>query len=306
MAERRARIGATLPAGEAAAATHGREPRLRRLRGRDPLGLRRALADWLLPALVAAMALLAALALTGAEGAGSLATRWQQAAGGQIIVQLPPEGVAAAVEHLATLPGVAEARPVAEAQLRELLVPWLGDVPGLPLPGMVEIRLASPAAEAPVRDAAAALPGARVEQRGEAVTQALRVAEGVRGLAWVILGIIGLVATALVAVATRAGIAARSQTILILHELGARDADIAGRFARRLGWLCGVGAVAGLAVALPALWLLADAAIPVAMSRAARLTDLPWGGLVLLPLAAAAIGWLTARLTVAAWLRRLP
>jgi len=33
--------------------------RMRRLRGRDPLGLRRALADWLLPALVAAMALLA-------------------------------------------------------------------------------------------------------------------------------------------------------------------------------------------------------------------------------------------------------
>lgn len=284
----------------------GREPRLRRLRGRDPLGLRRALADWLLPALVGAMALLAALALAGAEGAGSLAERWQQAAGGQIIVQLPPEEVPAALEQLSALPGVAEARPVAEARLRELLVPWLGDVPGLPLPGMIEIRLASPAAEAPVRDAATALPGAQVEQRGEAVTQALRVAQGVRTLAWVILGIIGLVATALVAVATRAGIAARSQTILILHELGARDGDIAGRFARRLGWLCLLGALAGLVVALPALWLLADAAIPVAMSRAARLADLPWGGLALLPLAAASIGWLTARLTVSAWLRRLP
>ena len=54
----------------------------RRLKGRDPLGLRRALADRLLPALVAAMALLAALAIAGADGAGRLAERWQQGEAG--------------------------------------------------------------------------------------------------------------------------------------------------------------------------------------------------------------------------------
>lgn len=280
--------------------------RTRRLRGRDPLGLRRALADWLLPALVAAMALLAAMALTGAQGAGSLAARWEQAAAGQILVQLPPEGLGPALDRLSALPGVASATPVPEAQLREFLRPWLGEVPGLPLPAMVEMRLADPAAESGVRAAAADIPGAVVEERGEAVTQALRVANGVRGLAWVILAIIGLVATALVAVATRAGIAARSQTITILHELGARDSDIAGRFARRLAWLCTLGALGGLAIALPALWLLADAAIPVAMARPAALADLPWWGLASLPLVAGSIGWLTARLTVGAWLRRLP
>jgi cell division transport system permease protein len=280
--------------------------RMRRLRGRDPLGLRRALADWLLPALVAAMALLAAMALTGAQGAGSLAARWEQAAAGQILVQLPPEGLGPALDRLSALPGVASATPVPEAQLREFLRPWLGEVPGLPLPAMVEMRLADPAAESGVRAAAADIPGAVVEERGEAVTQALRVANGVRGLAWVILAIIGLVATALVAVATRAGIAARSQTITILHELGARDSDIAGRFARRLGWLCTLGALGGLAIALPALWLLADAAIPVAMARPAALADLPWWGLASLPLVAGSIGWITARLTVGAWLRRLP
>ena len=42
--------------------------KLRRSRGRDPLGLRRVLSDRLLPALVAAMALLAALTLAGARG----------------------------------------------------------------------------------------------------------------------------------------------------------------------------------------------------------------------------------------------
>ncbi len=273
------------------------EPRLRPLRGRDPLGLRRALAGWLLPALVAAMALLAALAVAGAQGAGNLAARWERAALGQVIVQVPPAGLEAARARLAALPGVAAAEVVPEARLRALLAPWLGEVPGLPLPAMLELRLADPGAEAALREAAAAIPGARVEQRGEAVTQALRVAEGLRRLSLAILAVIALVAAALVAVATRAGLAARRETILILHDLGARDADIAGRFARRLALLCAAGA---------ALWLLAEAAIPVALARAAEPADLPWGGLLLLPLAAAAIGWLTARLSVGAWLRRLP
>jgi cell division transport system permease protein len=171
---------------------------------------------------------------------------------------------------------------------------------------MIELRLTEGADDAALREAAAAIPGAQVERRGEAVTQALRVAEGVRGLALALLGIIAAVAVALVAVATRAGLAARRETIEILHELGARDSDIAGRFAARLAGLCAAGALAGLAVALPALWLLAEAAIPVALSRAATAGDLPWGPLALLPVAAAAIGWVTARLAVGAWLRGLP
>jgi cell division transport system permease protein len=279
---------------------------LRPLRGRDPLGLRRALAGWLLPALVGAMALLAALAIAGAAGAGRLAERWEQAAAGQVIVQVPPAQAEAALARLRALPGVAEATVVAEDRLRALLAPWLGEVPGLPLPVMIELRLVERAEEAALREAAAAIPGAQVERRGEAVTQALRVAEGVRGLALVLLGIIAAVAVALVAVATRAGLAARRETIEILHELGARDADIAGRFAARLALLCAAGALGGLAVALPALWLLAEAAIPVALSRPAAASDLPWAALALLPPAAAGIGWLTARLAVGAWLRRLP
>jgi cell division transport system permease protein len=279
---------------------------VRPLRGRDPLGLRRALAGWLLPALVGAMALLGALAIAGASGAGRLAERWEQAAAGQLIVQVPPAQAEAALARLRALPGVAEGALVPEERLRALLAPWLGEVPGLPLPAMIELRLTEGADDAALREAAAAIPGAQVERRGEAVTQALRVAEGVRGLALALLGIIAAVAVALVAVATRAGLAARRETIEILHELGARDSDIAGRFAARLAGLCAAGALAGLAVALPALWLLAEAAIPVALSRAATAGDLPWGPLALLPVAAAAIGWVTARLAVGAWLRGLP
>ncbi|MDB5412478.1 MAG: cell division protein FtsX [Rubritepida sp.] len=282
-------------------------PKLRQMRGRDPLGLRRALADRLLPALVGAMALLAALAIAGANGAGSLANRWQQGAAGQLLLQLPsdadPDPV---VARLAALPGTAAVSLVPEERLRQVLAPWLGEVTGLPLPRMIAVTLRPEADQTPFLDLVQAIPGAQLEAQGAAVRQAMRLAEGLRALSIAMLGIIGLVGAALVAVATRAGISARRETILILHELGARDSDIAGRFARRLARLCALGAAGGVALAVPALWAIANEAIPVVLSREAMGSDLPWPALVLLPVVAALVGWVTSLVTLRAWLRKLP
>ncbi len=279
----------------------------RRLKGRDPLGLRRALADRLLPALVAAMALLAAFALAGADGAGRLAERWQQGEAGQLLLQLPrdaaPEPVLA---QLSALPGVVSVAAVPDERLRQLLAPWLGEVPSLPLPQMLAITLRTEADQVALLEAVQGIPGAQLELRSEAVRLAMRLAEGLGTLSLAMLALIGLVGAALVAVATRAGIAARGETIQILHELGARDADIASRFAARLAWLCTLGALAGLAIAIPALWFLAMQALPVVLARDAVASDLPWPLLALLPPAGALIGWGTAWITLRLWLRRLP
>ena len=62
----------------------------------DELGLRRALADRMLPFLVAAMAFLAALALAGWVGAAALARHWQEGAGAALTVQVPQPGEPAA------------------------------------------------------------------------------------------------------------------------------------------------------------------------------------------------------------------
>src|SRR5690349_11568465 len=96
-------------------------PPLRRSRGRDPLGLRRALSDRLLPALVAAMALLGALALAGARGAADLSARWQGGAAAAMTVQMPANTPAPRLEGalaaLRSLPEVAEARAMDRARL---------------------------------------------------------------------------------------------------------------------------------------------------------------------------------------------
>jgi C4-dicarboxylate-specific signal transduction histidine kinase len=77
----------------------------------DPIGLRGALADRLLVALIAAMALFAACAVAGQAAVSQLAQRWQQGANTAITVQIPNPSAArmeAALAALRALPAVRE------------------------------------------------------------------------------------------------------------------------------------------------------------------------------------------------------
>jgi cell division transport system permease protein len=293
---------------------------LRRSRGRDPLGLRRALADRLLPGLVAAMALLGAVALGGAEGAAELARRWQGGAGSAVLVQLPPDTPPArrdsALAALRALPEVVDAQAMDRERMAALLRPWLGEAPSVPLPLVIELRLASlPASPSGLAArVAAAVPGggASVEAHGVWLARLAALARSLQGVAMAALLLVAGIAAAVVAVAVRAGLASRRQAIAVLHELGATDADIAGRFARRVALLAGAGALAGTALAVPVLAALAGLAAPLlgaaeaAESWRVPWRDLPWTGLLLLPAIGAAIGWLTAQVAVRRWLRLLP
>lgn len=273
-------------------------------RAKDPLGLRRAVSGWLLPGLVAAMALLAAIALGGAEAAEALARRWEGGAAAAMLVQLP-QGTdpAPAAQQLAAIPGVAEATAMDQARLSALLHPWLGDATGLPLPAMVELRLTSTRqAEAVQQAIAGMLPGAAVEAHGVWVARLSALARSLQAMAWLTLALVGGLAAAIIAVATRAGIAARRDTITILHDMGATDGAISRRFAGRVAWLAGCGACCGLAVALPLLFGLGQLASPLLGGG----LEMPWPALATLVPGAALIAWITAQSAVRMWLKRLP
>lgn len=278
---------------------------------RDPLGLKRALSDRLLPGLVAAMALLAALALAGSRGAAALKDRWQHGAAAAVTVQLPPEQsghMDQALALLRAMPEVASAEAVNPERMRELLRPWLGEVPALPLPAVLELRLVNLAIDpAPIaRRLSEAVPGAELESHGIWVARLAALARSVQGVALSVLALVIGVAVAVVAVATRAGLASRRQAIEILHDLGATQGDIAGRFARRIGLLAAGGALAGAALAVPTLAALASLAAPLSGGAVQPWSALPWLDLALLPPVAGLIGWATAQVSVRRWLRNLP
>jgi cell division transport system permease protein len=212
------------------------------------------------------------------------------------------------------LPEIAEARPMDQARMAALLRPWLGEAPALALPSVIELRLARLPAEpaALVRRIAAAVPGASVESHGVWVARLVALARSLQAVALAALLLVAAIAAAVVAVAVRAGIAARREAIAILHDLGATDADIAGRFAQRAALLVAAGALGGTLVAAPVLAGFADLAAPLLGRQPADSVlalpwqSLPWAELALLPVLAAALGWLTAQATVRRWLRRLP
>lgn len=275
----------------------------------DPIGLRGALADRLLVALIAAMALFATCALAGHEAVSQLAKRWQQGANAAVTVQIPNPTSArmeAALGALRALPAVREAQAVDPGRMAELLRPWLGDVAGLPLPGVIELRLADLAAD-PVLigdRVAEAVPGAVTEAHGVFVARLAAVARAVSAAALAALLLVAVVGASVVVLAVRAGIAARRDSVMVLHMLGAADRDIAERFARRTAWLALLGAILGVALAGGLVWALLQLAGP--MLPVITPQDLPWLGLAALPVSAALIAWATTRASILLWLRRLP
>jgi cell division transport system permease protein len=299
----------------------------------DDLGLRRALSDRLLPLLVAAMIFLAALALAGALAAAGLAQHWRTGASSMMMVQVPqPEilaagGTRAAIvaQVLAGAPGVAASRRLTQSEIAALLRPWLGDDAArlsLPLPALFEVRLSSAAAGTASLAAALqqAAPGTLVERNGVWLTRLADLVRSLQACAALALLVVAFVATAVTAIATRAGLSARRDAIEIVHGLGATDGMIAGQFAGRVTVLALGGAVLGVVLAVPVLLGLAtlaapflpsagspsapDAVLPVTLFAA--LPPALWVALIVLPLLAAAIGWVTAQGTVRVWLARLP
>ena len=298
--------------------------------GFDELGLRRALADRMLPFLVAAMALLAALAVAGWVGAATLARHWQQGAGAALTVQVPQPGDPAAepgatrVQRVLTLldgtPGIVSARALTPQELSDLLRPWLGagaDRLAVPLPAVIAVRLADSATDlGPLTQRLeAAAPGTLVESHDVWMRRLAVLARSLQACAGLALLLVAGVAAAVIAVATRAGLSSRREAIEIVHGLGATDGYIARRFAARATLLAGAGGLTGAVAAMPVLVTLAVLAAPFSgvppatgspfWVFAARPPTL-WLLLPGLPLAAAAIGYGTAQGTVRRWLRRLP
>lgn len=315
----------------------GRPRSSARAPGLDDLGLRRALGDRMLPLVVAAMAFLAALALAGSVGAASLAKRWQEGAAAVLTVQVPrptapaAEGGGVRLERVLALlrgtPGIAGVRALEDAELADLLRPWLGTGAArlsLPLPAVVEVRLAGagPDLAGLATRLEQAAPGTTPESHGVWVRRLAVLARSLQACAWAALALVAAVAAGVIAVATRAGLVARRDAIEIVHGLGATDAYIAGRFAGRATRLAVLGAAGGALAALPVLLALAGLAAPFAAGAPPApvaagtveplllwLAALPlplWLALPGLPVAAGLIGFATAQATVRTWLRRLP
>ena len=263
--------------------------------------------------------------------------------------------LAAVLASLTDTPGVAAAHALSDQEITDLLKPWLGQGIGsagigsvgiaadgigpnriginrigtngigqpaerlaIPIPAVIAVRLTDGAVglEPLSRRLADAAPGTTVEDHSVWIARVAVLARSLQACAGLAVLLVAAVAAAVIAVATRAGLATRREAIEIVHGLGATDGYIAGRFAARATMLAAFGAVVGALAALPVLLALARMTAPFVGETGAvgdtlqdALGALPvplWLAMPSLPASAALIGYATAQGAVRRWLGRLP
>jgi len=237
----------------------------------------------------------------------------------QIVEGAPAERERQAEVALALLSNreeVAAVHRVPDAELDALLEPWLGEQgvaeeDAIPVPALIEVRLAGPVTERRLEELRASLAASAPAARLDAQARWLEpVMAAVASLVWLAAGLIVLLAAtsaAAVWLAARSALGSNRETIEIIHLLGGTDGQIARIFQRSIGLDAAFGGTAGLAMGGAAVWLLGRqfAGLGSGMVAGGGLGPLDWALLAAIPVVGVLLAILTARLTVLSALRRI-
>lgn len=214
---------------------------------------------------VAVLCFLACLTVFATIAGDRAAQGWRRDLAASATVQVrpsedrtPSESAALAAETLAGVPGVVEAQQLDRAEAERLLEPWLGrgNIPDdLPMPLLVTIDL-DPSAPASADALRAALTAAGVDadldDHSRWMGEVERAGLIVRASALFACLLTAAAAGAVIAFATRAGLAARRDVVEVLHLSGAHDRFVAGLFQRRFAGLAARAGVYGALAAVAA------------------------------------------------------
>ncbi|WP_184718228.1 ABC transporter permease [Caulobacter sp.] len=275
--------------------------------------------DGALVFVVAVLCFLACLTGFAALAANRAAHGWTaQLTGSATVVvraragETPDSAAARAAETLSGVRGVVEAQALTREKAEALLEPWIGKdalVDDLPTPRLVTLDLdpkGPPTAETLDKALKSAGVDATVDDHSRWIADIERAANLARLAALGVFALIAAAAAAVIAFATRAGLAARRDVIEVLHFSGAEQGFITELFQNRfatMGALAGLlggasaamigaavryfGGGAGVAPVLPLAWIDLAAALPC-------------------PLVAALIAGLSARLAASRIVGEMP
>ncbi len=275
-----------------------------------------------LPWLIAFMVYLAALALAATMVLSGASANWRQGLEGTLTVQILPgmgDGAAltarvdSALRLLRATPGIASADAISPQQAAGLLEPWLGKgglAAELPLPRLIDVRLATGAAVDPGALAArlaAEVPGAELDDHGLWIDRVIALAGAIEIVAMAVMAVIAIAAIATLVFATRTGLVIHHDVIELLHMIGARDGYVASQFQMHSLWLGLKGGLIGLALAVATLMVLGylGRQIEAALMPPLTLSAAQWAALASLAAFAALISMVATRITVMRALSRM-
>jgi len=269
---------------------------------------------------IAAMCFLASLALGAALSVADVTSGWTRDLSGAITIEIKPSDamtpeaqMSAALKLLNSTEGIVSARPLSKADITALLEPWLGQgnvTDDLPLPNLIDVRIdpiSPPDLNILAQNLATAVPNGEVDTHRQWQSELLRAARTAEWLAYAVLIVITSTMVAIITFATRAGLSANKEVVEVLHLTGARDRFIAAEVQRHFLHLGFRGGLLGLLLSIATFLLLGaqDGAANMFLVPTYGLKPEYYPALICVPLAAALVAVMTARVTVLRTLHRL-
>ena len=268
-----------------------------------------------------------AVTLAGVLSINSMLNAWNNSILGSLTVQIMPvnninqekarqetlEQQKKAVDFLKKLPEAEQVSTLNDAQLQNLLQPWLGDgidISELPTPRLIDVKLKK-GAEIDFAKLAAKLaevsPLASLDNHKLWLDKLVKFADGLKMLAMSILVLVIAITSGAIFYTTQTNLGLHKNIIEILHVMGAKDTYLAQQYAKRDAMLGFVGGCIGLFFAVPTIFMIAGLAeqIEGGIISEARLNWFSWGLILSLPLVSSLAAMTTAYYTVKRTLEKM-
>jgi len=274
-----------------------------------------------LPWLIGFMVYLAAVGLALALLVIGAGEHWRAMAAGTATVQIAPlpndgqdtreDRTTRALAMLRATPGIASAEAVPERQVLALLSPWIGsnaDPAALPLPRVIDVTYQR-GRPPDIRVLAAnltSIPGVTFDDHGTSLAQLTVLARTIERTALGTVALIFISMIVTIVFTTRTSLEIHRDVVEVLHLIGARDGYIARQFELQALFHGIKGGVAGLALAAATLIAVSTAAARIDAPLLPRLalSSREWIAVACVPVLAAIVAMIAARVTVLRTLAR--
>lgn len=221
---------------------------------------------------------------------------------------------AAVAKALRGLPGIVSVKPVPDAEVRNLLEPWLGTGvidADIPVPALVDVRFDEAPTAASLKLLQARLqpiaPNTRLDSHGSWMAPFFKLMSALVWLAVAILVLLLVATSAVVVLAVRSTLNTHRGTIEIMHMMGGTDLQAARLFQRRVALDALLGGVVGFFSAAAVILTLGGrfAAVEPGLLAGASFPWYGWVALAFIPLAVMGLAMLMARWTVISALKKM-
>ena len=219
----------------------------------------------------------------------------------------------AVARKLRSVPGILTVTAVPDAEVRNLLEPWLGTGvidADIPVPALVDVRLNGVPTAATLDRLQTILrpiaPNIRIDSHSSWMAPFFDLMAALVWLAVGILFLLLLATSAVVILAVRSSLNTHRETIQIMHMMGSTDVQAARLFQRRVALDALLGGMVGFFAAAAVILLLGGriAAVEPGLLTGAVFPWYGWIMLVLIPLAVTGLAMLMARWTVISALKK--